>query len=62
MLSQVLENIAENATIDYTKYHEKLAETEGVTDTLYLTGKGREGTSIFSSGTCFEANNFLRKF
>lgn len=40
ILSQVLHNIAEEATIDYEKYQAKgidLKQEKGITDTLYLT-------------------------
>jgi len=40
ILSQVLHNIAEEATIDYEKYQVKgidLKQEKGITDTLYLT-------------------------
>lgn len=55
ILSQVLQNIAEEATIDYSKYAD-LQKNNGVTDTLYLTGGQRTGTQIFSIWSCENAN------
>jgi prepilin-type N-terminal cleavage/methylation domain-containing protein len=49
MLTQVLQSLTEEATIDYDTYHSTLASTNGFTETLYLTGGQRTGTSIFSS-------------
>lgn len=48
VLSQVLQNIAAEATIDYSQYHD-LKNTNGITDTLYLTGRQRTGTQLFST-------------
>ena len=48
ILSQVLQNIAAEATIDYSKYTD-LKSKKGITDTLYLTGGQRTGTQLFST-------------
>ncbi len=55
LLSQVLENIAEEATIDYAAYQEHhidLKSTKGLTDVLYLTGGQRTGVEIRTRGSC----------
>lgn len=51
ILSQVLQNISEEATIDYEKYHD-LKENNWITDKLYLTGWNRTGMQISSTWTC----------
>ncbi len=56
VLSQVLQNIAAEATIDYSKYTD-LKNTNGIVDTLYLTGGQWTGSQIFSTWTCEEARN-----
>jgi len=48
VLSQVLQNIAAEATIDYSQYRD-LKNTNGITNTLYLTGGQRTGTQLFST-------------
>lgn len=48
ILSQVLQNIAEEATIDYEQYPD-LTKNNGITDKLYLTGGQWTGTQIFST-------------
>ena len=60
ILSQVLHNIAEEATIDYEKYQAKgidLKQEKGITDTLYLTWGIRTGTEIASVGDCEKSSN-----
>ena len=60
ILSQVLHNIAEEATIDYEKYQAKgidLKQEKGITDTLYLTWGMRTGTEIASVGDCEKSSN-----
>ena len=60
ILSQVLHNIAEEATIDYEKYQAKgidLKQGKGITDTLYLTWGMRTGTEITSVGDCEKSSN-----
>ncbi|GHV25578.1 hypothetical protein FACS1894176_04390 [Bacteroidia bacterium] len=52
MLTQMIQSITEDATIDYDKYQGKLADTKGFTDTLYLTGELRSGTTISITGNC----------
>ena len=54
VLSQVLQNIAAEATIDYSKYTD-LKSTNGITDTLYLTGGQWDETQLFSTWNCGEA-------
>lgn len=54
ILSQVLQNIAAEATIDYSKYTD-LKSTKGITDTLYLTGGQWDETQLFSTWNCEEA-------
>lgn len=56
VLSQVLQNIAAEATIDYSKYTD-LKNTNGIVDTLYLTGGQWTGSQIFSTWTCEETRN-----
>ena len=60
ILSQVLHNIAEEATIYYEKYQAKgidLKQEKGITDTLYLTWGMRTGTEIASVGDCEKSSN-----
>lgn len=55
LFSQVLENIAEEATIDYAAYQEHhidLRATKGLTEVLYLTGGQRTGVAIKTRGNC----------
>ena len=54
VLSQVLQNIAAEATIDYSKYID-LKNTNGIVDTLYLTGGQWDETQLFSTWNCGEA-------
>ena len=54
VLSQVLQNIAAEATIDYSKYTD-LKNTNGIVDTLYLTGGQWDETQLFSTWNCEEA-------
>ena len=46
MLTQILQSIADTATIDYEKYASSLASTDGFTNVLYLTGGLRSGASV----------------
>ncbi|MDR0860646.1 MAG: type II secretion system GspH family protein [Candidatus Peribacteria bacterium] len=52
MLTQMIQSITEDATIDYDKYKGTLANTNGFVEKLYLTGELRSGTSIFRTGNC----------
>lgn len=64
ILSQVLQNISEEATIDYHKYQEKeidLQGMNGITNTLYLTGWNRTGTQISSTWTCKSASELYNE-
>lgn len=56
VLSQVLQNIAAEATIDYSKYTD-LKNTNGIVDTLYLTGGQWTGSQLFSTWNCEDARN-----
>lgn len=56
VLSQVLQNIVAEATIDYSQYRD-LKNTNGITDTLYLTGGQRTGTQLFSTWNCEDTRN-----
>lgn len=60
ILSQVLQNIAEEATIDYSQYTD-LKSKNGITDTLYLTGGQWTGTQIFSTGNCEQAGKLYNE-
>lgn len=60
VLSQVLQNIAAEATIDYSQYRD-LKNTNGITDTLYLTGGQRTGTQLFSTWNCEDARNLYNE-
>ncbi|MDR2540493.1 MAG: type II secretion system GspH family protein [Candidatus Peribacteria bacterium] len=54
MLTQMIQSITEDATIDYTKYNSTLTNTKGFTNTLYLTGELRSGTTISTTGNCLD--------
>lgn len=63
VLEQVLDNIAQTATIDYDKYKKQvegipgadvLIDNKGITDVLYLTWWNWTGTSISSTWDCAE--------
>lgn len=56
VLSQVLQNIAAEATIDYSKYTD-LKNTNGIVDTLYLTGGQWTGSQLFSTWNCEDTRN-----
>lgn len=60
ILSQVLQNIAEEATIDYEQYPD-LTKNNGITDKLYLTGGQWTGTQIFSTWTCEESSKLYNE-
>lgn len=57
VLSQVLDNLAQSTTIDYGKYQSSdLVATNGVVDTLYLSGDAGK-YEISSSNSCKEDDN-----
>ncbi len=55
MLSQMLDNLSQTATIDYEHYGDSLVSKQGITDILYLTGGQRTGVQVFSTGHCENA-------
>lgn len=60
ILSQVLQNISEEATLDYERYKNEnidISDQNGIVDKLYLTGGQRTGTQISSSGNCENSIN-----
>lgn len=55
LLTQILQNIAAEATIDYDRYEEEkinLQEKKGIIEKLYLTWWQRTGVQISSVGDC----------
>lgn len=63
VLSQVLDNLAQNTTIDYEKYqssHLDLVANTGVVDTLYLSGDTGK-YQISSSDSCKEDDKITEK-
>lgn len=59
ILSQVLDNIAQTATIDYERYNEdeiNLLNNGWIVEKLYLTWDIRTGTQIYSTGSCVSWN------
>ena len=67
LLTQVLQSIADEATIDFDKYnelaknkkHSSLSENDWFTDTLYLTWGQRSGTEIETTWNCIWINNVI---
>ena len=58
VLSQVLDNLAQNTTIDYEKYQSSdLVANNGIVDTLYLSGDGGK-YQISSINTCLTDKEF----
>ena len=56
VLSQVLDNLAQNTTIDYEKYQSSdLVANNGIVDTLYLSGDSGK-YQISSSASCTKDN------
>ena len=53
VITQVLQSIADEATIDYDKYNE-LEKTSWFSNILYLTWKLWTGTSIYTTGDCLD--------
>ena len=61
VLSQVLDNLAQSTTIDYRKYQSSdLVATNGVVDTLYLSGE-TGNYQISSSDSCIEDDKITEK-
>lgn len=61
VLTQVLENLAQTTTIDYSEYkYPKLQRSEGIVSELHLKDENNQGITINSTGTCFQASE-LRK-
>ena len=61
VLSQVLDNLAQSTTIDYGKYQSSdLVATNGVVDTLYLSGDTGK-YQISSSDSCKEDDKITEK-
>ena len=63
VLTQVLENIAQTYTIDYSKpeyKYPKLQRSEGIVSELHLKDEKNQGITINTTGTCFQASE-LRK-
>ncbi len=59
VLTQVLENIAQTYTIDYSKpeyKYPKLQRSEGIVSELHLKDEKNQGITINTTGTCFQAS------
>lgn len=59
VLTQVLENLAQTHTIDYSKpeyKYPKLQSSNGIVSALYLKDENNQGISINTTGTCFQAS------
>lgn len=57
VLTQVLENLAQTTTIDYSEYkYSKLQTSEGMVSELHLKDENNQGISINTTGTCFQAS------
>jgi len=61
VFTQVLENLAQTTTIDYSEYsYSALQSSGGIVSALYLKDENNQGISINTTGTCFQASK-LRK-
>ena len=60
LLVQTLQSIADDATIDYSKYKGTLS-WNNLTGTLYLTGGHYSWASLYTTGNCIEINNTARR-
>ena len=61
VLTQVLENLAQTTTIDYSKHpYWDLQASEGMVSELHLKDEKNQGISIKTDGACFQASE-LRK-
>ena len=57
VLTQVLENLAQTTTIDYSEYkYPKLQTSEGVVSELHLKDEKNQGITIKTDGACFQAS------
>ena len=57
VLTQVLENLAQTTTIDYSEYsYSYLQSSGGMVSALYLKDENNQGISINTTGTCFQAS------
>ena len=57
VLTQVLENLAQTTTIDYSKHpYWDLQASEGMVSELHLKDEKNQGISIKTDGTCFQAS------
>ena len=61
VLTQVLENLAQTTTIDYSKYsYSDLQSSEGMVSELHLKDEKNQKITINTTGACFQASE-LRK-
>ena len=57
VLTQVLENLAQTTTIDYSEYkYSKLQTSEGMVSELHLKDEKNQKITINTTGTCFQAS------
>jgi len=59
VLTQVLENLAQTTTIDYSKSeysYSALQSSGGIVSELYLKDEKNQGITINTTGTCFQAS------
>lgn len=57
VFTQVLENLAQTTTIDYSEYkYPKLQRSEGIVSELHLKDENNQGISINTTGACFQAS------
>ena len=57
VLTQVLENLAQTTTIDYSKHpYWDLQASDGMVSELYLKDEKNQGISIKTDGACFQAS------
>lgn len=57
VLTQVLENLAQTTTIDYSKHpYWDLQASDGMVSALYLKDENNQGISINTTGACFQAS------
>ena len=57
VLTQVLENLAQTTTIDYSKHpYWDLQASDGMVSELHLKDEKNQGISIKTDGTCFQAS------
>lgn len=57
VLTQVLENLAQTTTINYSEYsYSALQSSGGIVSELYLKDEKNQGITINTTGTCFQAS------